>query len=266
MTMNNKIGIVDSGIGGLTVARAIVETGYFDEMIYFGDIAHLPYGDKSEAAIQSYSLKISQFLVEKGCDTIAIACNSASASATDLVKEYFEHTTKVINVIDPMVEYVTNNYSAKKVGIIGTKRTIESGIYERKIKEVDSSIQIFPHATPLLVHLIEEDKFSKELKRGIIKEYLHGEKLVNLDALILGCTHYPLLKNELQNYFGDSVDILDSSEIIAESLKLEDVRKNKNSTECRFYVSDFTSSFENSARKFFGIEINLERIQLFGTF
>ncbi len=266
MKKASKIGVFDSGIGGLTVAKAIVETGLYNEMIYFGDIAHLPYGDKSEAAIQSYAIKISRFLVENGCDSIAIACNSASASATNLVKEYFVHNTPVINVIDPMVDHVLKNYPGKKVGLIGTKRTIDSGIYEKKILEEDPSIQVYSHATPLLVPLIEEDKFSDHLKNEIIREYLHGEKLVSLDALILGCTHYPLLKNELENYFGNGVDILESSTIVADKLLSEHVRNEPKTTECRFFVSDYTPAFERSARKFFGREINLERSKLFDSF
>ena len=266
MKKGGKIGVFDSGIGGLTVARAIVDTGYYDEMIYFGDIAHLPYGDKSEAAIQSYSLKIAQYLVDQGCETIVIACNSASASATELLKEYFQHNTPIVNVIDPMVQYVSDNFPGKKVGIIGTKRTIDSRIYETQINRMNVGIELYPHATPLFVPLIEEDKFSGKLKNEIISEYLHGEKLVNLDALILGCTHYPLIRNELQNFFGNSVEILESSAIVADFLVEKDVRNIADSTKCSFFVSDLTPAFERSARKFFGEKVLLERVELFNAF
>ena len=261
-----KIGVFDSGIGGLTVARALKDLEIYDELIYYGDIAHLPYGDKSEAAIQAYSLKITKFLVEQGCQTLVIACNSASASATDLIKEYFEGTTRVINVIDPMVEYVSKTYHNQTIGVIGTKRTINSEIYPNKITQGNDSLKILSHATPLFVPLIEEDRFSNELKNNIIREYLHEEKLLNLDALILGCTHYPLLKNELQQYFGDQVDILDSSKIVANYALEQDVSSSGKITKCSFFVSDFTPAFEEAAKKFFGDSIHLERMPLFNTY
>lgn len=266
MISRGKIGVFDSGIGGLTVARAIMEKGYFDELLYFGDIAHLPYGDKSEAAIQSYSLKIARYLLDQGCETLVIACNSASASATELVKEYFQRSTPVINVIDPMVEFLAQHYGSRKIGLIGTKRTIGSGIYQEKIQKYNAGIEVFAHATPLLVPLIEEDKFSDELKMEIIREYLEGERLENLDALVLGCTHYPLLRRELEKFFGEQVDVLESSKVVADHLVPSNTDYDPVATKCTFFVSDITPAFERSAQRFFGNEVTLQRVELFDAF
>ena len=128
--MNNKpIGVFDSGIGGLTVARAIKKLLPNESLIYFGDTAHLPYGDKSEAAIQAYSIKITDVLLEKNCKAIVVACNSASASAYNLLQEYAGKRVEIVNVIDPMIEFVNKHFRRQTVGVIGTKRTVESKIY-----------------------------------------------------------------------------------------------------------------------------------------
>src|SRR5688572_21990204 len=156
--MNNHstapIGIFDSGIGGLTVAKAIKQLLPSENIVYFGDTAHLPYGDKSEAAIQAYSIKIADVLLKKGCKVIVIACNSASSAADELLKEYVNKEVHIINVIDPMVELVTSQYPAKRVGLIGTKRTVQSGVYARKIADASKSINLQSLATPLLVPMI----------------------------------------------------------------------------------------------------------------
>ncbi|MDH4058429.1 MAG: aspartate/glutamate racemase family protein, partial [Cyclobacteriaceae bacterium] len=142
------IGIFDSGIGGLTVAHAIREALPNESLIYFGDTAHLPYGDKSEAAIQAYSVKIADILLKKECKVIVIACNSASSAAYELLKEYVR-VIQIINVIDPMVELVSNNYQGKRVGLIGTKRTVHSGVYGKKIEEAGKGTLLHSLATPL---------------------------------------------------------------------------------------------------------------------
>ncbi len=163
MHMNNNpaapIGIFDSGIGGLTVAKAIRNLLPEENIIYFGDTAHLPYGDKSEAAIQAYSIKIADILLKKGCKVIVIACNSASSASYELLKEYVRKDAHIINVIDPMVDFITENYSGKRIGLIGTKRTVQSGIYTRKIEESNHSILLESLATPLLAPMIEEGFF-----------------------------------------------------------------------------------------------------------
>src|SRR5688572_28942509 len=182
---SSPIGIFDSGIGGLTVAHAIKKALPSEDMIYFGDTAHLPYGDKSEAAIQAYSIKIADILLKKGCKVIVIACNSASSAAYELLKEYVRRDTHIINVIDPMVAYVVDHYPSKNIGLIGTKRTVQSGIYHKKLSELGKNITLHSLATPLLAPMIEEGFFNNQISHEIIAQYLADPTLQNIDALIL---------------------------------------------------------------------------------
>lgn len=260
------IGIFDSGIGGLTVARAVKKELPAEQIIYFGDTAHLPYGDKSTAAIQAYSVKITQLLLEKGCKLILIACNSASAAGYDLVKEYVGPKAKVLNVIDPVVDYLRENYAGKNVGLIGTKQTVNSGVYEQKVQALHQGITLHSLATPLLVPIIEEGFHNGEISRKIIEKYLGDPVLKDLQALILGCTHYPLIKGSIQDYYGSGVEIIDSSEIVAKALNAYlgyNNLHNRGSNGTDFFmVSDYTESFESSTRQFFGKAIHLELVQL----
>jgi len=263
---SQPIGIFDSGIGGLTVAHAIRTLLPFESLIYFGDTAHLPYGDKSEAAIQAYSIKITDVLLKKGCKVIVIACNSASSAAYELLKEYVRKDAYIINVIDPMVDYVNKHFEGKSIGLIGTKRTIQSGVYERKIEELQGSISLKALATPLLAPMIEEGFFNNQISHEIINQYLSDKSLDGIEGLILACTHYPLIKKEISTYYKNTYPILDSSEIVANALKkyLEAnnlLNLNENPTH-HFFVSDFTQSFESSTRLFFKELVHLETHRL----
>ncbi len=258
----SPIGIFDSGIGGLTVAHAIKQQLPNENIVYFGDTAHLPYGDKSEAAIQAYSIKIADVLLKKGCKVIVIACNSASSASYELLKEYVRKDAHIINVIDPMVELVLSKYKKGKVGLIGTKRTVQSDVYGRKISESNKEIELTSLATPLLVPMIEEGFINNRISHDIIQQYLSETILQGIEALILGCTHYPLIKKEIDAYFQGKVSILDSSEVIAKALKkyLEEhslINSNPGSFE-QFMVSDYTESFESTARMFFHAAVQLE--------
>lgn len=235
-------------------------------MVYFGDTAHLPYGDKSEAAIQAYSIKIADVLLKKGCKVIVIACNSASSAAYELLKEYVR-SVKIINVIDPMVNLVVNQYAEKKVGMIGTKRTVQSGVYLRKIEEAKKSVNLHALATPLLAPMIEEGFFDNQISHEIIAQYLTDPELQNIEALILACTHYPLIKKEINQFYNNHLPILDSSEVVALALKnyLEETHLLKTSQAKpthQFLVSDYTSSFEASTRLFFIEQVHLEKYPL----
>lgn len=256
------IGIFDSGIGGLTVAYAIRQMLPQESMIYFGDTAHLPYGDKSEAAIQAYSIKIAEVLLKKGCKVIVIACNSASSAAYELLKEYVNKEAKVINVIDPMVEWVAQNLPGKNVGLIGTKRTVNSNIYSRKVKETSKGITLHSVATPLLAPMIEEGYFNNKISHNIIEEYLRDPLLSQIDALILACTHYPLIRKEIEDFYQGKIQILDSAEVVAKALKdylqEENLLKTTSPTHS-FIVSDYTDSFEAATRIFFREVVHLEK-------
>ena len=257
------IGIFDSGIGGLTVAHAIQELLPQESMVYFGDTAHLPYGDKCEAAIQAYSIKIADVLLKKGCKVIVIACNSASSAAYELLKEYVR-TVKIMNVIDPMVSLVTREYAGKHVGLIGTKRTVQSDVYSRKIGEAGKNITLHSVATSLLAPMIEEGFFDNQISHEIIAQYLTDPELQTIDTLILACTHYPLIKKEIHAFYKNQLPILDSSEVVAAALQayLRDnnlLNQTQQKPQHQFMVSDYTASFEASTRLFFQELVHLEK-------
>jgi len=261
------IGIFDSGIGGLTVAHAIRNRLPHESIVYFGDTAHLPYGDKSEASIQAYSVKIAEVLLRKGCKVIVIACNSASSAAYELLSEYVQKEAKVINVIDPMVELVTCQFQNKRVGLIGTKRTVQTGIYAKKIALSLKGITLQSLATPLLAPMIEEGYFNNKISHEIIEEYLLDPVLQGIEALILACTHYPLIKNEISVFYKGKLAILDSSEVVAQAL--QDYLKQEGLLSMlpprdAFLVSDYTESFEYSTRLFFEKKVHLEKYPLWG--
>ena len=214
------IGIFDSGIGGLTVVRALKEKLPNEYIIYFGDTEHLPYGEKSNKAIQNFSKKITQFLINKNCKAIVMACNSASSVAFEVVKKQAKNIP-VFNVIDPIVKVVANNCNDCKIGVIGTKTTIQSGVYVRKIQEICSSAKVSSLATPLLVPMIEEGFVNEEISHKIIANYLSNKSLANIDSLILACTHYPLIYNEINNFYGGKVQLIDSADIVADFIFLQ---------------------------------------------
>jgi glutamate racemase len=260
------IGIFDSGIGGMTVASAVTRLLPQENTIYFGDTAHLPYGDKSTAAIQAYSIKICNVLLQQNCKLILIACNSASAAAYELVKEYVGSKARVMNVIDPVVDYIKEHYDGKSIGLIGTKQTVLSNVYKKKVDALGKNIDLKSLATPLLAPMIEEGFFDNNISESIIASYLSDSSISSIEALILGCTHYPLIKNQISSFYGDQVEILDTSEIVAKSLRawLEQhyLVNEKGAGKRQFYVSDYTLSFEQSTNIFFGRQIQLEHYPL----
>jgi glutamate racemase len=262
ITPYSPIGIFDSGIGGLTVAHTIHQHLPNEQLIYFGDTAHLPYGDKSEAAIQAYSIKIADVLLKKGCKVIVIACNSASSASYELLKEYVHSEVHIINVIDPMVEYVGDKWKGKKVGLIGTKRTVQSSIYSQKLKEIDSTIELHSLATPLLAPMIEEGFHNSQISHEIIAQYLSDPLLSSIEALILACTHYPLIEKEIRSFYKDNVAILDSAIIVTKALNKyltdKQLLSDLEGPHHHFMVSDFTESFEASTQLFFGKKVSLE--------
>ena len=256
----NPIGIFDSGIGGLTIAHAIKNKLPNESLIYFGDTKHLPYGEKSEQAIKDYSLKIAEFLKKNNCKAIIIACNSASSTAYYHIKKNI-NSIPIYNVIDPIVSFISKKYFNKKIGVIGTKATIQSGIYEDKLLDKNSSLFVASLETPLLAPMIEEGFFNQEISSTIIKNYLNDKKLDKIDILVLACTHYPLIQNEIISFY-NKIDVIDSSEIIADYI-YEELYKSKllnqaNKPKFNFIISNFTESFSKSANIFFKENISLE--------
>ena len=261
---NQPIGLFDSGIGGLTVARAVAQRLPHERLVYFGDTAHLPYGDKSTAAIQSYAVKICDLLLRQHCKLIMIPCNSASAAAYDLVREYVGSKARVLNVIDPIVTFVGQHYAGRAVGLIGTKQTVNSNAYKKKIDALDVGIDLRSLATPLLAPMIEEGFFQNKISDDIIASYLAHPTLAGIEALVLACTHYPLIKPQIDAFYGGKVAVLDASEAVAAHaaayLEAENLLAAPAATAPahHFYVSDFTPAFEQSTRLFVGQEVQLE--------
>jgi glutamate racemase len=262
LSNKNPIGIFDSGIGGLTVANAVSKALPNEEIIYFGDTAHLPYGDKSAEAVQHYSVKISDFLLNKNCKIILIACNTASASAFETVQKHVAGKVPVLNVIDPVVEAVAANTSFHKIGIIGTKGTIKSQVYEHKLKALRPDLEVVSLATALLASMVEAGFYNNSVSQAVINTYLAYPDFSDIQAMILACTHYPLIKKEVDSYFNGRVKIFDSTDVVVDHLKKVLAEKNllnaKSSPQHHFYVSDFTESFEQTTKIFFKQEIQLE--------
>jgi glutamate racemase len=259
------IGIFDSGVGGLTVAHAIKQILPNESLIYFGDTAHLPYGDKSAESIKYYSRRITEFLLEHNAKVVLVACNSASASAFETLKKEFGERTILFDVIDPVVEYLgTRNFN--KIGVIGTKRTISSGTYATKLKEKSPGTIVISMATPLLVPMIEEGFIFDDISNAIIRAYLSNESLADIQALILGCTHYPIIKNQISKIFNFNVEVVDSarmvSVILRDTLEKKNLLNEKSKVKDQFFISDYTPYFEKIARMFFEGEINLKKADI----
>lgn len=265
--MNSQsIGIFDSGIGGLTVANAISKLLPNEHLVYFGDTEHMPYGEKSADLIQEFSIKITQYLIEKKkCKAIVIACNTASAMAYSHLKEKYLGKVPIINVIDPMIELiVTRHY--KKVGIIATRGTVDSLVYQNKLKRRAPKQKFSVLATPLLASMIEENFIHDEISQAVLRKYLSNRKLDGIDSLVLGCTHYPLIAPTIADFFNHKVELLKSGDIVA--LKLKSILENENllrkgkAKENEFIVSDLTKNFEKSAKNFYGQRISLKEVKL----
>jgi len=261
----HPIGIFDSGMGGLTVAKAITELLPHENIVYFGDTAHTPWGDKSLSTVQQYSLKICDILLEHHCKYIVIACHTASAIAAEEVKNYVGKKASVINVIDPVINHIRDHHANKKIGLIGTKQTVRSNTYKDRLATLNSNIEFSALATPLLVPLIEEGFKDNPVSEMVVSEYLSHPLLSNIHALILGCTHYPLLKKYIQHFYQDKVYLIDASEVTATMLQQELFTANLlnnasvySDPKRLFYVSDNSEFFLQTTQLFFQSAIDLK--------
>jgi len=260
------IGIFDSGIGGLTVLHSINRALPFESTVYLGDTARVPYGTKSARTVTQYALEIASFLAGADIKALVVACNTASAVALPALREKF--SLPVIGMIEPAARRAAAVTKSGCIGVIGTRATINSGIYERRIKERLPEAKVYSAACPLLVPLVEEGWMKKPETRMIIKKYLHPLKVRQVDTLILGCTHYPLLKKIIQNKIGKRVNIIDSSEAVAEKIKYfltenpeinASLPKDGNH---RFFVSDVTKQFEITAKAIINKNIAFEHVEI----
>ncbi|MFO7667554.1 MAG: glutamate racemase [Desulfobacterales bacterium] len=260
------IGIFDSGIGGLTVVKAIMERIPCYDIIYFGDTARAPYGNKSPETVIEYALQDMTFLLKNGAKIIIMACNTASSVAFDIVEKKFE--APVFEVITPAVELALESSRKMAIGVIGTRATVKSGIYEKKIKAINPGARVYSASCPLLVPLVEEGWIERPETAMIVKKYLLPLKVRQIDTLILGCTHYPLLKHVIQRKIGKRVKIIDSSTGVAE--KVEKFLKERPDIDCvlskngksRIFVSDVTDQFAKTARITLKQNVLLEQVKI----
>lgn len=257
------IGIFDSGVGGMTVARAVEKLLPEYPQIYFGDLARAPYGPKSRERIIQYSLDNTRFLLAHGAKLIIIACNSAASVATDILLQEFP--VPFFEVISPAVRQAVAGSGSGRIGVIGTLATIRSGVYERKIVAAAPASRVISAPCPLLVPLVEEGWLDGRETKMIVRRYLQPLKLQQVDTLVLGCTHYPLLRELIQPRIGKRVRVIDSSAAVAEELRsylaanpalAEELRQKGPS---RYYVSDVTDAARETAARIFGRTIELVR-------
>lgn len=210
MTNSAPVGVFDSGIGGLTVAHEIIRQLPHESLVYFGDTARVPYGPKSPETVRRYSREIAAFLHDQGVKGIVIACNTATAHALTALRD--EMDMPVIGVVEPGARAAVAATRQGHIGVIGTLGTIKSGAYERAIRAIDPDVQITMRACPLFVPLVEEGWTDHDATRLVAREYLEPLIAADIDTLVLGCTHYPLLKPLLKEVLGSSVRLIDSAE------------------------------------------------------
>lgn len=208
------IGIMDSGIGGVSVLSALMKKLPYENVVYFGDTAHMPYGKRSVDEVRLYTCKILDFLISQHCKLIVIACNTASAATEDLIKTHYESKVKIVNVIDPIVAYITQNYAHKKVGLLCTDLTHKLGIFERKIEDQGDDIRLISFRASQLAHMIETEFENTEKMKKLIQEYFFHHQFKNVDAVILGCTHYLWLKESFKE-LNPFIDWVEPSTLLA---------------------------------------------------
>ena len=246
------VGVFDSGVGGLTVAREISRQLPNENIVYFGDTARVPYGSKSQNTIIRFSEQIIRFLKTKQVKAIVIACNTASALALDAVRDEFD--VPVMGVVIPGARAAVEATKNRKVGVIGTDATVQSGMYTKIIQGMDPQVEVIEKACPLFVPLVEEGFKEHPVTQEIIEYYLESMRSSDIDAMILGCTHYPLLRSKIRSYMGEKIQIVNPAYETAMDLKkllAERGMENDGSTEQHsrysFYVSDAAEKFRRFA-------------------
>lgn len=258
VSRSQPIGIFDSGLGGLTVAREIFRLLPNEDVIYFGDTGRYPYGPRSRDIVIEFSRQNTRFLLEQGVKMIVVACNTASALALSLIRREFD--VDMLGVIEPGAVSAVKATKNGKIGVIGTTGTISSDVYAKEIGKVDSKIKVFSLACPLFVHLVEEGYLDKSASRLIAEDYLAPFRSNGVDTLVLGCTHYPLLKKAIRDVLGDRVVLIDSAEETAQAvyqhLMSRDILREKTTDVLhKFYVSDLPDRFHQVAKHFLGDRI-----------
>src|SRR5689334_15023705 len=267
MSKESPIGVFDSGIGGLTVAHEVIRQLPHESIVYFGDTARVPYGPKSPDTVRRYSREIAGFLQGEGVKAIVIACNTATAHALTALRD--ELAMPVIGVVEPGARAAVAATKQGHIGVIGTVGTIKSGAYERAIRAINPDVLITARACPLFVPLVEEGWTDHDATRLVAREYLEPLIAAKIDTLVLGCTHYPLIKPLLRNVLGPEVCLIDSAEeTAAETARTLDVQQlavdDMNDPSYRFIASDDPLQFLQLGQRFLGGTIEGVEIRTLG--
>lgn len=256
---NRPIGVFDSGIGGLTVVRELIKQLPGEDIVYFGDTARVPYGTKSKSLIIRFSKENTQVLLRHHVKMVVVACNSSSSHALTSLRKSF--SIPIVGVIHPGAKQAKALTKNGRVGVIATTATINSGAYERELLKLSPRMKVFSKACPLFVPLVEEGWTNHAVTREVAKEYLGQMKKFKGDTLILGCTHYPLLKGVLQKVLGPKVALVDSAQSVAAEVRqlLQEKnlsRKKKRKAKYLFLISDESRHFRTQASRFLNFDIS----------
>ncbi|MEG8946514.1 glutamate racemase [Rosettibacter firmus] len=266
MNRTNPIGFFDSGIGGLTVVKSVIELLPNENIVYFGDTARVPYGNKSNETVIEYSLQAANFLLRKNIKLLVVACNTASSVALKELRRFL--TIPVIGMIEPGSKMALQETKNGNIGVIGTISTINNKAYSNQIKKLNPKVKVFEKACPLFVPLAEEGWINHKATELIAREYLKELKEKKIDTLVLACTHYPILSDVIQKVIGKNVKLVHSGEpaakIIEEYLNGRGLRNTSNQLGKReFYVSDVPNKFNEIAERFLGTKIkHLYKVEL----
>lgn len=252
--MNKPIGVFDSGVGGLTVVKELIHQLPAEDIVYFGDTARVPYGIKSPDTVIRFSIENILFLLKQNVKLICVACNTASSVALPVIKNHFQ--VPIVGVITPGVKEAVHATQNKRIGVIGTRATIKSRAYEKEIKKLDASVKVIAAACPLFVPFVEEGWLEGEVVLKVTKTYLQPLKQARVDTLILGCTHYPILKSVMKRVLGKEITLVDSAKQVAlevkERLTCVGLLNRSGHGKQKFYVSDSPEWFNRLAKRFLG--------------
>ena len=254
---DGAIGIFDSGIGGLTVLQQIARLLPREILVYLGDTARCPYGPKSPEVVAQYSCENAAFLMDRGLKMLIVACNTASAVALNTLRK--RYAFPVIGVIEPGAQEALRRSKNGRIGVIGTEATIASGAYTQILRSMNSSVEVYTRACPLFVPLVEEGWVENDVTRATIAIYLGSLKHSGIDTLILGCTHYPLLKKSIANFLGPSVCLIDSAEetakVVRQTLVENGIARRKGGGSASFFVTDEPERFIKVGVHFLGHQV-----------
>lgn len=258
MNDSRPIGIFDSGLGGLTVAKEIFRLMPGERIIYFGDTAKTPYGNRSDESIQTYGLQNAKYLMEMDIKMLVIACNTTSAVALEMIESKAKEIP-VIGVVLPGARAAVLRTAEKKIGVIGTKATIRTGSYTRAVQSIGSDIKVYGKECPLFVSLVEEGLIDTDIARSSAQHYLYELIDIGVDCIILGCTHYPLLMEVIQGTVGTRIQLLDSAlwtakeiQDILTALKVQSKESTNGLSQSRFLFTDITSELKELSIAFLG--------------